>query len=227
MPLAQAARELLLMKVHDRERPIRRIGARRIVQRQGNLSYPNLRKQQRAQAVELRHGQRLFETRTHHAPQSRSEFLGVRALGHLVLEQAEMLGEHLLEIGLIELLAGNVSEHGPEAERNDGPAREAMSRRKQQLPVALQRTHDLECIFASLLQRIAFPHHTTTCQQLDLRLVGRHDRLQAPILHLEHEQAVRGMNDDEVRMPVAGPDRQVVPNDGVLLKEVLQSFRQP
>src|SRR5215470_10933358 len=39
MPLAQAARDLLLMHVHDLKRPVGWIGRHHFVQRQGNLSY--------------------------------------------------------------------------------------------------------------------------------------------------------------------------------------------
>ena len=42
MPLSQAARDLLLMHVHDCKRPVGWIGHHRVVQRQGNLSYANL-----------------------------------------------------------------------------------------------------------------------------------------------------------------------------------------
>ena len=86
-----------------------------------------------------------------------------------------MLGEHLLEIGLIELLARDIREYGPEAERKDGSAHEAVTGRKQQLPIPLQRAHDLERILASLLQGIALPHDAATRQQFDFCLVGRHD----------------------------------------------------
>ncbi|WP_456842694.1 hypothetical protein [Bradyrhizobium sp. USDA 4486] len=66
---AQTARELLLMQVHDCKRPVRRIGLGRVVERQGNLPDADLRKEQRAQAVELRHGERLAGTRMNHLPQ--------------------------------------------------------------------------------------------------------------------------------------------------------------
>src|SRR5689334_22924018 len=138
-----------------------------------------------------------------------------------------MLGEHLLEIGLIELLARDVREYGPKAERNNGPAHEAMTGRKQQLPIPLQRAHDVERIFASLLQGIALPHGAATREQFDFCLVGRRDCLQAPVLHLKHEQAVRWVNDDEVRMPTARANRKVVPNDSILFEEVLEAFREP
>ena len=68
MSLAQAARDLLLMHVHDGERPVGWIGRGRFVQRQGNLSYADLGKHQRAQPVELRHRQRLAEALRDHAP---------------------------------------------------------------------------------------------------------------------------------------------------------------
>ena len=38
-----------------------------------------------------------------------------------------MLGEHLLEIGLIELLARDIGEYRPEAERKNGSPFEAMT----------------------------------------------------------------------------------------------------
>ena len=83
-----------------------------------------------------------------------------------------MLGEHFLEIGLVELPARDVREYGPETERNDGFAHEAMTGWKQQLPVPFQRAHDIERIFARLLQGIAFPHDAAARQQFDLALVG-------------------------------------------------------
>src|SRR6202007_2695234 len=46
-------------------------------------------------------------------------------------------------------------------------------------------------------------------------------------LHLKHEQAVRWVNDDKVRMPTARAYREIVPNDSVLLEEVLEAFREP
>src|SRR5262244_3621244 len=46
MPLSQAARHLLLMHVHDCKRPVGWIGHHRFIQRQGNLSYANLGKEQ-------------------------------------------------------------------------------------------------------------------------------------------------------------------------------------
>ncbi len=138
-----------------------------------------------------------------------------------------MLGEHLLEIGLIELLARDVREYGSITERNNGSTHEAMTGRKQQLTVLFQCAHDIERILAGLLQGIAHPHGAAVRQQLDVCLVGRQDCLQAPVLHLEHEQAVRGMDDDEVRMPVARAYREVVPNDRVLFEEILETHRQP
>src|SRR6185312_8940594 len=137
-----------------------------------------------------------------------------------------MLGEHLLEIGLIDLPARDIGEDGPEAERNDGPAHEAVTGRKQQLPIPLQRAYDIERVLSSLLKGIALPHVAATRQQFDLYLVGRDYRLQAPVLHLEHEQAVRWVDDDEVRMPAARADREIVPNDSVLFEEVLEALRK-
>src|SRR5689334_20870347 len=102
-----------------------------------------------------------------------------------------------------------------------------MTGRKQQLPIPLQRAHDVERIFASLLQGIAFPHGAATREQFNFCLVGRRDCLQAPVFHLKHEQAVRGVDDDEVRMTVARTYREVVPNDRVLFEEVLEAFREP
>ncbi len=138
-----------------------------------------------------------------------------------------MFGEHLLEIGLVELLARDIGEYGPEAERKNGSAHEAMTGWKQQLPIPLQRAHDLERIFARLLQRTALPHDAATRQQFDFCLVGRRDRFQAPVLHLKHEQAVRRVNDDKVRMPTARAYREIVPNDSVLFEEVLEALREP
>ncbi len=86
MPFSQAARDLLLMHVHHSERPVGRIGRHRFVQWQGNLSDANFGKQQRTQPVELRHRQRLSETRINHAPQSGPEFFRVCALSHFILE---------------------------------------------------------------------------------------------------------------------------------------------
>jgi hypothetical protein len=68
MPLSQAARDLLLMHVHHCKRPVGWIVHHWFVQRQGNLSYTDLGKEQCAQPVELRHRQRLSETRINHAP---------------------------------------------------------------------------------------------------------------------------------------------------------------
>ena len=42
----------------------------------------------------------------------------------------------------------------------------------------------------------------------------------------QHEQAVRRVNDDEVRMSAAGAYRKVVPNDRVLFEEVLEALRE-
>ena len=95
-----------------------------------------------------------------------------RALRHFILEHTQVLGEHLLEIGLVELLARDVGEYGPEAERNNGFAHEAMTGRKQQLPIPFQRAHDIERIFARLLQGIALPHDAARRQQFDVALVG-------------------------------------------------------
>jgi len=138
-----------------------------------------------------------------------------------------MLGEHILEIGLIELLARDIGEYRPEAERKNGSALEAMTGWKQQLPISLQRSHDLKRIFASLLQRTAFPNGATTRQQFDFCFVGRDYRLQSPVLHLKHEQAVRRVNDDKVRMPTVRAYREIVPNDSVLFEEVLEALREP
>src|SRR5262249_37158830 len=138
-----------------------------------------------------------------------------------------MLGEHFLEIGLIELLARDIGEYRPKAERKNGSALEAMIGRKQQLPIALQRAYDLERIFARLLQRTARPYGAMTRPQFVFCFVGRDDRLQAPVLYLEHEQAVRWVNDDKVRMPTARPYGEIVPNDSVLFEEVLEALREP
>src|SRR5262249_35765430 len=135
MPISQAARDLLLVHVHDCKRPVGWVGRHRFVQGQGNLSYADFGKEQRTQPVELRHRQRLSETRINHAPQSGPEFFRVRTLGHLILEDAQMLGEHLLEIGLIELLARDIREYGPEAERKSESALGAMTRWKPHLPI--------------------------------------------------------------------------------------------
>ena len=102
-----------------------------------------------------------------------------------------------------------------------------MTGRKQQLPIPLQRAHDVERILAGLLQGIALPHGPATRQQFDRCLVGRRDCLQAPVLHLKHKQAVGGVDDDEVRMPAARAYREIVPNDRVLFEEVLETLREP
>src|SRR5262245_27769154 len=86
MPLSQAARDLLLMHVHDCKRPVGWTWHHRFVQRQGNLSYADLRKEQRTQPVELRHRQRLSETRINHVPQSGPACFRVPALRHFTLE---------------------------------------------------------------------------------------------------------------------------------------------
>src|SRR4029079_10061562 len=96
--------------------------------------------------------------------------------------------------------------------------------RKQQVLVPLQRAHDVERILAGLLQRIAFAHRPAVRVQFDRRFLCRLDCLQAPVLHLEHEQSVRGMDDDEVRMPVARAYREIVPNHRVLIEEVLEAL---
>src|SRR5262245_43839193 len=137
-----------------------------------------------------------------------------------------MLGEHLLKISLIELLARDIGEYGSVSERKNGLAREAMPLGKQQLPIAPQRAHDLERILASLLQRVALPHGAAGRQQVDFGLVGGRDRIQAPVLHLKHKQAVRWVNNDKVRMPTARTYGQIVPNDSVLFEEVLEALRE-
>src|SRR5690242_18970012 len=98
-----------------------------------------------------------------------------------------MRRENLFEAGLIELLARDIREYGPEAERKNGPACKAMTGWKQQSPIPLQRAHNIERILSSLFQWIALPHGAATRQQRDLYLVGRRDRLQALVFHLMHE----------------------------------------
>ena len=77
--------------------------------------------------------------------------------------------------GLIELLARDIREYGPVAERKNGSAHEAMTGWKQQLPVPFQRAHDVESIFASLLQGIGLPHDAAARHQFDFCFVGRRD----------------------------------------------------
>ncbi|HEY5809372.1 MAG TPA: hypothetical protein VIT67_15465 [Povalibacter sp.] len=83
-----------------------------------------------------------------------------------------MLGEHVLEISLIELPARNIREYGPETERKNGAAHEAMTCREQQLPIPFHGAQDLERILASLLQGIGLPHDTAARQQFDAGFVG-------------------------------------------------------
>lgn len=98
--------------------------------------------------------------------------------------------------------------------------------REDELRITLQHPHHVVHVAAHLLERALFAHGAAIGQQLDLGFRGGQDVVEPPVLDLQDEQTVVRMNDHEVRMPSARPDRQVVPDDGVVLEEVLQALGQ-
>ena len=90
--------------------------------------------------------------------------------------------------------------------------------------IALQRILNAEHVVAHLLERVISRHIATISDQLDLLAVCIGYRIQPPVLHLQHHDALLRMQRHEIRMPAKRPDRNVVPHPGVVFEAILQPF---
>jgi hypothetical protein len=220
MAVAEAARKLLLVQVHHFQEAV--VVRRRFVERQRNLPDTKLGEEQSAQAVELRQGHRRACASRHHRPELRSERVRVGALRHLVPEHAAIRRPHLAQVALLELPPRDVREHHAGADGQDRPPFARMMGRKSELRIAFDVAQNVERVPAHLLERALFAHRPARRQQIDLGLSHAEDRIEPPVLHLQHQDALCRMNDHEVRMTPPRPDRDVVPDAGVLFEEIVQ-----
>ena len=88
--------------------------------------------------------------------------------------------------------------------------------------VALQHHADLERIGAGLQQRVVLLDQAAIGHQGELGAVGVADGVGLPVLHLQHQQAATGMEDDEIGVALFQADRHVVPDQVVVLELLLQ-----
>ena len=96
----------------------------------------------------------------------------------------------------------------------------------QEHPVALDHLHHVEHVAPRLFERAGGSNRAARCQEFHIGLVRGHDAVEAPVFDLEHQQAIGGVDDDEIRVPAARPHGQVVPDAGVLFEEVFEAFGQ-
>ena len=176
-----------------------------------------------ADPIDLRQRQGVGEGHLEHRPQAHLEGLGVHRLGHLVLADRQARVDHLAEIGLVEGLAADVGEHHPVAPRQDQltliPAR-----LDHEQGVAGEQIHDRHGIGPGLLEGIGLLLEPVIGQQADRGPVDPLDLVPLPVLDLQHQQAAAGVQQDEVRMPLAWTERDVVPAQVVVLELVDQAL---
>ena len=128
-----------------------------------------------------------------------------------------------MQIGLLKLLARDIGESHAVPEGKNRLALEAPAFVDQHR-IALQRIHHVEHVVAHLLERVVSRHTATISYQLDLFAACIAYRIQPPVLHLQHHNALLRMQCHEIRMPAERPDRNVVPHPGVVFEAILQPF---
>lgn len=206
--IAEAARELLLLQIHDAH-DVRQLHGFSL--RLGHaLEQPALRgggdahfgKELPADAVDLRQAQEAGEADAEHLPQAFLEGFGVDGFGHLVGTDDEVFGDHLAELAVRELLARHVAEHHAIGPGQAQPALLAPAG-EDELRVALQHPGNGLRIVPRLLQRI---QHVLDAVGGEDGSIGAAQGLQGvglPVLDLQDQDAAPGVQDDEIGVIVA------------------------
>src|SRR5689334_5462355 len=106
VPLAEASSQLLLLQIHDSDDvwELRHIGLKQ-------LRWPldsDFRKQVVPDPVNLRESQQARERDVKHLPKPLLKVQGIDRLGHFILAYDPVLGNHIAELVVVELLSSDV-----------------------------------------------------------------------------------------------------------------------
>src|SRR5690606_15995111 len=150
-----------------------------------------------------------IESDGEHVPEALLKHFWIDALGHLVLTDHEMLGNDLAEIGALELLSGDLGKDDTETPREEKLPSMAMFSRREQSRVALEPLRDRHRVLPRLLEGTSLPLQSSQRHQVNGLGCNRVNRIELPVLHLYDQKPSARMQDDEVRMLVAAPDRHI------------------
>jgi hypothetical protein len=143
--------------------------------------------------------------------------LGVHRLRHLVFADRQGGVDHLAQIGLVEGLAADVREHHAIAPGQDQLALvPALPRPKQ--GISLEQVDERRRVGPRLLEGIGLLLEPPVGQQAHRRAVDALDLVPLPVLYLQDQQAPARVQQDEVRMPLAWTERDVVSAQVVVLQ---------
>ena len=230
VPVAKRAGELLLLQVHDPDD----VGDldRRVIGRSWRLQQvalhldAQLREQVPAHTLDLRQAEQAGKRHQEHVPEPLLELLRVHALGHLVAADHASRRQEVLQLHLLELVAGDVGQHHAEAPRHQQLAGAFVARRVAQRRVLLQQADDLHRVVARLAQRVGFGHPAPFGIDDGAVAVDLRQGVRLPVLDLQHQEPAGRVQHHEVRMPVARPDGHVVPAQVLVIELVVQTRRE-
>ena len=212
--VAQAAGQLLLLDVHHAQ-DVGHGGGLVAVVEQGLLRlHAHLGEQVPAHAVDLRLAQLAAHAVGEHVPQAALQVFGLHGFQHFVLAQHALRLHGVVQLGVCELLAGDVGQHHAVAPRKRQLAL-VRACALHQLWVALQGVDHLVGVLACLLQRAGHGFGHAVGGDDPLRLVGLLDGGELPVFHLQDEDAAAGVEDAEVGVGALGAHGHVVPEQVV------------
>lgn len=179
-----------------------------------------------ADAVDLRQREHAPKAPGKHVPQALLEVLGADALGHLVLADHALRQQHLTQVGLLKLGAGDVAEHDAVAPGKAELAGMRVALLTDEGRIPLQQLDHSVGIDAGLLEGIGGALEARGRDEHGAELVDALQVLQLPVLDLQHQDAAARVQDQEVGMRAAGADGHVVPEQVVVLELGLQALGQ-
>ena len=223
MPVAKAASELLLLKVHDLQQLRDARFGIVVVEQQALVLDPDLGEQGPSDAIDLRQRQRASHEYREHAPEAALQCLGVDALRHFIRAHHPVFFNGPMQFSRLELLARDVGQHHAVAP-GEGKHALPLALGVDELGVALERIDDVMRMLAGLFRRIADCLGNTFGQDFPRPLAGLANRVQMPILDFEDQQSAAWVKHDEVGVRALGADGHVIPEQIVVIELLLKPF---
>lgn len=95
---------------------------------------------------------------------------------------------------------------------------------EKQMGVALEGVNHGMRMLPGLLRRVGLGPEPAVNKNLPALLVGLLNGLEAPVLHLQNQQAAPRVHHHEVRVQMPGPDRHVIPEQIVFVEFLFKAF---
>ena len=209
VPLAQAARQLLLLQVHHAH-DAGQLGLG-VFGKQGALRWhAHVGEHDPAHAVHLRQRHGAADEVGEHLPQAALQVFGLHVFAHLVLADRAVRLQRVAEFGFVELRAGDVGQHHAVTPRK-GQLALVAAIGVHELRVALQRADHLVGVLARLLQRVGNSLGAGVGVDDPGLPVDLDQRGKPVILDLQNQDAPARVHDHEIGVLVPGAYRHVVP----------------